>query len=136
MHGLAGSAALVALAASAAPSVPLGLAFMALFGLGSIAGMALFSAVIAVPLSYSGTALTWAAMAGLALAAEPLVAILYGPNWAEVAPLLSELKRVSDAWLAVKEGEEKGFVLGAFSEAYMQVFDLAVLRRGAGGRRY
>lgn len=68
MHGLAGSAALVALAASAAPSVPLGLAFMALFGLGSIAGMALFSAVIAVPLSYSGTALTWAARGFQALA--------------------------------------------------------------------
>jgi O-antigen/teichoic acid export membrane protein len=34
------------------------------------------------------TALNWAAMVGLALAAEPLVLLLYGPNWAEVAPLL------------------------------------------------
>jgi hypothetical protein len=60
IHGLAGSAALVALAAASAPSVPLGLAFMVLFGAGSIAGMALFSAVIAVPLSYTGKTLTWA----------------------------------------------------------------------------
>lgn len=60
VHGLAGSAALVALAASSAPSVPLGLAFMVLFGLGSVAGMAMFSAVIAVPLSLASGALTWA----------------------------------------------------------------------------
>ena len=60
IHGLAGSAALVALAAASAPSVPLGLAFMALFGLGSVAGMALFSAMIAVPLSYTANGLTWA----------------------------------------------------------------------------
>ena len=68
IHGLAGSAALVALAASSAPSVPLGLAFMILFGLGSVAGMALFTAVIAVPLSYTGAALTWASRGLQALA--------------------------------------------------------------------
>lgn len=60
VHGLAGSAALVALAAASAPSVPLGLVFMLLFGLGSIAGMALFSAVIAVPLALTASTLTWA----------------------------------------------------------------------------
>lgn len=68
MHGLAGSAALVALAASTAPSIPLGITFMALFGMGSIAGMALFSAVIAVPLSYTATTLTWATRGFQALA--------------------------------------------------------------------
>ena len=68
MHGLAGSAALVALAASTAPSVPLGVAFMVLFGLGSIAGMAIFSAVIAVPLSYTAMTLTWATRGFQALA--------------------------------------------------------------------
>ena len=68
VHGLAGSAALVALAAASAPSVPLGLAFMVLFGAGSIAGMALFSAVIAVPLSFAGRTLTWASRALQALA--------------------------------------------------------------------
>lgn len=34
------------------------------------------------------TGLNWAAMAGLAMAAEPLVHLLYGPRWAEVGPLL------------------------------------------------
>ena len=68
IHGLAGSAALVALAAASAPSVPLGLAFMLLFGAGSIAGMALFSAVIAVPLSLTGQTLTWASRGLQALA--------------------------------------------------------------------
>jgi hypothetical protein len=68
MHGLAGSAALVALAATTAPSVPLGVAFMVVFGLGSIAGMAIFSAVIAVPLSYTATTLTWATRGFQALA--------------------------------------------------------------------
>lgn len=70
MHGLAGSAALVALAAASAPSVPLGIGFMALFGIGTIAGMALFSAAIALPLSLTGQSLTWVSrtlqtMAGL-----------------------------------------------------------------------
>ena len=63
MHGLAGSAALVALAASTAPSVPLGIAFMVLFGLGTIAGMALFSAVLAVPLGFAARSLGWATQA-------------------------------------------------------------------------
>ena len=34
------------------------------------------------------TVLNWAAAAGLAVAAEPLVHLLYGPKWAAVAPLL------------------------------------------------
>lgn len=68
MHGLAGSAALVALAAGTAPSVPLGVAFMVLFGVGSIAGMAMFSAVIALPLSYAASTLTWATRGFQALA--------------------------------------------------------------------
>lgn len=34
------------------------------------------------------TGLQWAAAIGMALAAEPLVYLLYGPNWMEVAPLL------------------------------------------------
>lgn len=76
IHGLAGSAALVALASASAPSVPLGLAFMLLFGIGSVAGMALFSAVIALPLSYSGPALTWASRALQAVAG--LIAIGIG----------------------------------------------------------
>ena len=60
MHGLAGSAALVALTASSAPSLHVGIAFMLVFAAGSIAGMAAFSTVIAVPLSWTATTLTWA----------------------------------------------------------------------------
>lgn len=60
MHGLAGSAALVALTASTASTPALGLAFMALFGLGSTLGMAAFSAVLAVPLTLTARTLTWA----------------------------------------------------------------------------
>ena len=41
------------------------------------------------------TALNWAAMIGLALAAEPLVLLLYGENWAGVASLLQ--------WMAIAE---------------------------------
>ena len=40
MHGLAGSAALVVLSLKTAPSLPLGLGYIAVFGLGSIVGMA------------------------------------------------------------------------------------------------
>ena len=58
MHGLAGSAALVVLALQALPSAGLGLGYIALFGLGSIAGMALLSAVVALPLRLSSRRLT------------------------------------------------------------------------------
>ena len=52
---------------------------------------------------------------------------------AELGPLLPELRAVSDAWLDAKSGEEKGFALGAFDEAYILNFDIAVMRRGKGG---
>ena len=58
MHGLAGSAALVVLTMQTMPSVGLGLGYIALFGLGSIGGMALLSIVIAVPLKLSSAYLT------------------------------------------------------------------------------
>jgi len=50
MHGLAGSAALVLLTLNSVPSVIVGLAYIALFGLGSMIGMAALSFVIALPL--------------------------------------------------------------------------------------
>lgn len=58
MHGLAGSAALVVLSMQAVPSVMLGLGYIALFGAGSIIGMALLSVAIAVPLRLSAARLT------------------------------------------------------------------------------
>ena len=60
MHGMAGSAALVVLTAATVGSVPLGLGYIMLFGVGSIVGMAALSAVIAVPLTWSARAMTWA----------------------------------------------------------------------------
>ncbi len=59
VHGMAGSAALILLTLPTATSPLLGLGYVAVFGLGSIAGMALLSAVIAVPLRYSARAATW-----------------------------------------------------------------------------
>ncbi len=53
VHGLAGLAALVLLAVEAIGSAWLGLVYIVLFGIGSIAGMAALSAVIAVPLEFS-----------------------------------------------------------------------------------
>lgn len=53
MHGMAGSAALVLLSLDAVRSWSIGLAYIVLFGLGSIAGMALLSVAIVVPLRWS-----------------------------------------------------------------------------------
>ncbi len=50
MHGMAGSAALILLTLQTLSSPWLGLVYIALFGVGSMAGMALFSVVISVPL--------------------------------------------------------------------------------------
>ncbi len=50
----------------------------------------------------------------------------------EVGPIMAELRTISDAWLASKQGEEKGFALGAFEEGYIANFDIAVLRSNTG----
>ena len=50
MHGLAGSAALVLLALDRTGSALSGAAYLLMFGLGSIAGMAFLSAAISMPL--------------------------------------------------------------------------------------
>lgn len=57
MHGMAGSAALILLTLQTVHSVGLGMLYMALFGIGSIAGMASLSVVIAIPLRLSATRL-------------------------------------------------------------------------------
>jgi hypothetical protein len=60
MHGMAGSAALLVLAVSQASSPAAGMAYVALFGIGSMAGMGALSMVIALPLAASARWLTWA----------------------------------------------------------------------------
>ncbi|MCA8867927.1 MAG: bifunctional lysylphosphatidylglycerol flippase/synthetase MprF [Rhodobacteraceae bacterium] len=52
---------------------------------------------------------------------------------AELGPIMAELREISDDWLASKQGEEKGFVLGAFEENYVSNFDFAVLCDKEGG---
>ena len=58
VHGMAGSAALILLSLEALRSPVWGFAYIAIFGLGSILGMALLSAAIAVPLRLTSRHLT------------------------------------------------------------------------------
>lgn len=53
---------------------------------------------------------------------------------ADLEPHLPALRRISDAWLTVKQGEEKSFALGNFDEAYLRAFDHAVLRKAETGQ--
>ncbi|HEY7899913.1 MAG TPA: bifunctional lysylphosphatidylglycerol flippase/synthetase MprF [Caulobacteraceae bacterium] len=50
----------------------------------------------------------------------------------ESAPIMADLKRVSDAWLAHHAGSEKTFSLGGFEPHYIAEFPIAVVR--AAGR--
>jgi sulfite exporter TauE/SafE len=61
VHGLAGSAALVLLAIPLGHSLAREIAYVAVFGLGSIFGMVLFSVAISLPLQVSARRLSWAA---------------------------------------------------------------------------
>ena len=45
-----------------------------------------------------------------------------------VGPLIPDLRRISDAWLAGHAGGEKGFALGGFHETYVQQFPVALVR--------
>jgi sulfite exporter TauE/SafE len=59
MHGMAGSAALILLTVQTVRSPLTGLLYIALFGAGSMLGMALLSIIIAIPLRYSAKGMTW-----------------------------------------------------------------------------
>jgi hypothetical protein len=88
MHGLAGSAALVVLSLQDLPSVALGLGYIAVFGVGSLLGMAVLSVVIAMPLRLSAhrlvrlhrsmTALVGAFSIGLGLTLVVRLGALHG----------------------------------------------------------
>ena len=58
VHGLAGSAALLLLTLTTLSSAWLGVAYIAVFGIGSIAGMAVLAAVISLPLQGTARHLT------------------------------------------------------------------------------
>ncbi len=57
MHGMAGSSALILLTVDSVSSPLLGMTYILLFGIGSIAGMGLLSLIIAVPLKRSESAM-------------------------------------------------------------------------------
>ena len=59
VHGMAGSAALIILTLETIRSPLQGMLYMLLFGVGSMLGMALLSAAIAIPLRSSARGLTW-----------------------------------------------------------------------------
>ncbi len=59
VHGLAGSTALVLLTATTVQDPVIGLLYVGLFSLGSIAGMTALSSLLAVPLAWTAQALTW-----------------------------------------------------------------------------
>ena len=56
-HGMAGSAALLVLSLGAVQSWVIGVVFIALFGAGSILGMAILSVAIAIPLRMTASRL-------------------------------------------------------------------------------
>lgn len=60
MHGLAGSAALVLLTMQTFEPVSTRVVYIVLFGLGSMVGMAVLSAAIAIPMRYMAGSLSWA----------------------------------------------------------------------------
>lgn len=47
---------------------------------------------------------------------------------------LEELRAISDAWLKIKQGEEKNFALGAFTDAFVMNYDFAILRNSETGQ--
>lgn len=57
-------------------------------------------------------AITWAAMAGLAVAAEPLINTLYGPRWLGAAPVLSWVALAQVFFIALPMQIEVGYLLG------------------------
>jgi ABC-type nickel/cobalt efflux system permease component RcnA len=59
VHGMAGSAALIILTLETISSPLQGMLYMLFFGVGSMLGMALLSAAIAIPLRHSARGLTW-----------------------------------------------------------------------------
>lgn len=59
MHGMAGSAALILLTVHKTPSPLVGVAYILLFGLGSLVGMAALSLAIAYPLRHAALSLSW-----------------------------------------------------------------------------
>lgn len=90
VHGAAGSGGLIALAVAATQDAATALAYAALFGIGSIAGMAALSAVAAWPLNWAERSAKWLYRGAMAAAAGLAIVIGGGVMW-ETAPIAMEL---------------------------------------------
>ena len=88
VHGLAGSAAIVLLALDKLGSPLWGVAYVLLFGAGSIVGMALLSLVIANPLPSYEEVVNRSPVAIFLLAGLPIVALVY-PLYSTLCIVLS-----------------------------------------------
>ena len=82
MHGMAGSAALLVLAVSQAANPAAAVAYVLLFGVGSMLGMGALSVVIAVPLAVSARWLTWANRGLQGAVGVVTIAVGVGTIWA------------------------------------------------------
>lgn len=76
LHGLAGTGALVLLVLTTLPGVLVGLAYIGLFGAGSVAGMALMSLALGAPLMIAGRRAAW--LYGLFRAAAGIGSLAFG----------------------------------------------------------
>jgi len=87
VHGLAGSAALLLLTLTTLSSAWLGVAYIAVFGIGSIAGMAALAAVISLPLQGTAWHLTrWHNGLEAVIGAGTLLVgawVLYNTSWVQ-----------------------------------------------------
>jgi hypothetical protein len=79
VHGLAGSGALVALVAAELPTVTLRLAYIAVFGAGSVGGMVLLSGLAGIPLARLGRS---PRLRRAMVAATGAISIAFGIAWA------------------------------------------------------
>lgn len=68
-------------------------------------------------------AVTWAAMAGLAVASEPLILTVYGERWAETAPILVWIALAQIFFIAVPMQIEVGYLLGS----WRRVIELTII---------
>lgn len=85
MHGLAGSAALLLLSVGAVGGMTFGLLYVALFGIGSMAGMAVLSFTMALPFRIFARGASWA-LNGLNLVIGTGTAVLGGMLIFETGP--------------------------------------------------
>lgn len=73
------------------------------------------------------TALQWPAALGLALAAEPVVLLLYGPNWIAVAPLLRWTALAEILFVAIPLQMDIPILLGRIRTlVWVNLFDTAL----------